>query len=271
MSWNLLKGYGQMVASADVEVTIDGEILAQAIRSAIHIGTVKEDAPDRDIDSLVASLTASVGQMLPEEELPGPTPITLNDDGVYDGHLALWASCHIGYPGCVTPPREESFDFYNLGDAITADGRHVPVGKYTIGCGHAGEQLSWRSAQAHYDNSGTGIGVSHATPDRWGIRLPGAIVADASGAQIDEFRRSPGSGDWRRISGSMRLVAALGVNVPGFPVPRALVAAGEVQSMFVGFDLEAAAEMQAEADAIAESLGLTPSQRSASIRAALLD
>jgi 8-oxo-dGTP pyrophosphatase MutT (NUDIX family) len=271
MDWKLLKGHGgSMVASTSVPVTIDADKLAAAIRSAIHVGVVREDAPNRDLDSLVASLTASVAQMVPEEPLPGPTPITLGDDGAYDGHLALWASCHIGYPGCVTPPREESFDFYNLGDAVTADGRHVPVGKFTIGCGHAGEDLSWMGAQAHYDNSGTAIGVSHATPDRWGIRLPGAIVADASGAQIDEFRRSPGSGDWRKISGRLRLVAALGVNVPGFAVPRAMVAGGEVQSMFVGFDLQDAAAAQTEADEIAESLGLTPAQRADAIRASIL-
>ncbi len=36
------------------------------------------------------------------------------------------------------------------------------------------------------------------------------------------------SGDWRRIGGALRLVGLLGVNVPGFPVPkmRARVASG---------------------------------------------
>jgi hypothetical protein len=33
------------------------------------------------------------------------------------------------------------------------------------------------------------------------------------------------SGDWRRIGGNLELVAALAVNVPGFPIPRLELAA----------------------------------------------
>ena len=33
------------------------------------------------------------------------------------------------------------------------------------------------------------------------------------------------SGDWRRIGGNLELVAALAVNVPGFPIPRVAMAA----------------------------------------------
>ena len=38
---------------------------------------------------------------------------------------------------------------------------------------------------------------------------------------------------WRKVGAGMELVAALGVNVPGFPVPRtrALVAGGQMQSL----------------------------------------
>lgn len=209
-----------------------------------------------DFESLVASLSAPASALLPEHDLPGPTPWTIADDGLTaDGHLALWASCHIGYPGCVKPPREDSFDFFNLGDAVTADGRHVPVGKVTIGTGHAGPDLSWRTASAHYDESGTAAAVGHAMADKWGIRLPSVIVAGLAPERVDEARRSPLSGDWRRINGRLRLVAALGVNVPGYPVPRALVAAGEVQSMFVGFDPADAAELVVQADELAAELG----------------
>lgn len=277
--WKIIKdagpgrGGGAMAASADVQVTIDEEALARAIRAAIHVGPPREDAPNRDIESLVAAVEAPANAFLPAEDLPAPTPFTVADDGTHDGHLALWASCHIGYPGCVTPPREDSFDFYNLGDVVTADGRHVPVGKVTVGCGHAGGDLSWRTASAHYDNSGTAVGAAHAVADRWGIRLPGALVADVSGRQVDELRRSPLSGDWRRVHGPrspLRLIAALGVNVPGYPVPRALVAAGEVQSMFVGFNPEDAAALQVEADELADELGIGPVSRAEALRAAVL-
>jgi hypothetical protein len=232
---------------------------------------VQEDRMPETIDSLVAAVGAPATAFLPEEQLPGPTPWGLQPDGVtVDGHLALWASCHIGYPGCVKPPQEETFDFFNLGEAVTADGRSVPVGKVTIGTGHAGPDLSWRTAAAHYDESGTGVSVVHAMRDKWGIRLPGALVADVEGAKVDELRRSPLSGDWRKINGRLRLVAALGVNVPGYPIPRALVAAGEVTTMFLGFNPEDAAEVVLEADMLAASLGLDPASRAAALREALL-
>jgi hypothetical protein len=95
-------------------------------------------------------------------------------------------------------------------------------------------------------------------------------VASATGEQIDELRRSPLSGDWRKINGKLRLVAALGVNVPGYPVPRALVASGEVISMQLGFNPEDAAALILEADSLAASIGLDPASRAASLRAALL-
>lgn len=224
---------------------------------------------EQEFESLVASLMAPASALLPEEPLDGPTPYTVKDDGTADGHLALWASCHIGYPGCVKPPQEDSFDFYNLGDSVTADGKHVAVGRVTVGCGHAGADLSWRTAAAHYDNSGTTAAVAHATRDRWGIRLA-SVLATEDGKQIDELRRSPLSGDWRRINGKLRLVASLGVNVPGYPVPRALVAGGEVQSMFVGFDPTDAAMLALEADSLAASLKLDFAGRADTLRASLL-
>jgi hypothetical protein len=227
-------------------------------------------ASAEEFDSLVASLAAPISAFLPEGELPGPTPFTVRDDGTVDGHLALWASCHVGYPGCVKPPAEESFDFYNLGEVSTSDGNRVPVGRVTVGSGHAGEGLSWRTASAYYDDSSTTVAVAHARRDRWGIRLPGSLVTDADGGKVDELRRSPLSGDWRKVNGALRLVAAHGVNVPGFPIPRALVASGEVQSMIIGFDVEDAAALILEADELAESLGLSRAQRAEALRASIL-
>lgn len=272
--WSLIKKGGSLMAAAnEVRVNVVPQLDMSELEGQLagtRYKVVRES--ESDLDSLVASLQAPATALLPEHELDGPTPWTISDDGLTaDGHLALWASCHIGYPGCVTPPREDSFDFFNLGDAVTADGQHVSVGKVTVGTGHAGPELNWRTASAHYDESGTGVAVGHAVADKWGIRLPAVIVASATPEQIDEARRSPLSGDWRRVNGQLRLVAALGVNVPGYPIPRAMVASGEVQSMFVGFDLEDAAAMQLEADGLAEELGLSYVSRAAALRAGLLD
>jgi hypothetical protein len=48
---------------------------------------------------------------------------------------------------------------------------------------------------------------------------------------LDALRAASLSGDWRRINGNLELVAALAVNVPGFPIPRtqaAMAAAGQL-------------------------------------------
>src|SRR5690606_4340730 len=233
-------------------VAAAGEVVVK-VRPELEEGAL--EAVEAQASGEPAWLTAAAGTarryptsaFIPEEDLPGPTPFHEVGDGVWDGHLALWASCHIGLPGCTKPPYEESFDFYNLGEVITANGRSVGVGKVTISTGHAGPDASWQTAAAHYDNSGTTAVVVRASADRWGIRLSGAEVPNLSDEQREELRRSPLSGDWRRINGRLRLVAALGVNVPGYPVPRALVASGEVQSMTLGFDVEDAAELELEA------------------------
>ena len=72
--------------------------------------------------------------------------------------------------------------------------------------------------------------------DRWGIWVAGALVPEADDTDAAMLRRSPLSGDWRRINGNLELVAALAVNTPGFPIvslnasgePEALCAAGVV-------------------------------------------
>jgi hypothetical protein len=45
--------------------------------------------------------------------------------------------------------------------------------------------------------------------------------------RVRELRGAALSGDWRSISGALELLGLLAVNVPGFPVPRALAASGD--------------------------------------------
>mgnify|MGYP003423519630 FL=1 len=65
-----------------------------------------------------------------------------------------------------------------------------------------------------------------AGEDDHGIWVVGTLVDDLAPKAIATLRRSPLSGDWRRIGGGLELVAALAVNVPGFPIPRAATRAG---------------------------------------------
>ena len=164
------------------------------------------------------------------------TPITITEEGQVFGHLAGWKTCHmsVGRGRCVRAPRsQEQYSHFHLGGVLTTDGE-VRVGKITMGTGHADVSMGFLPAIEHYDHTGTVVAVVRAYEDRWGIGLSGAIVPGVTPEQVAELRRSPLSGDWRGINGNLELVAALAVNVPGFPVfadgeqdeEMALVAAG---------------------------------------------
>jgi hypothetical protein len=119
---------------------------------------------------------------------------------------------------------------------VTAEGSIVRVGKITAGTGHADTRLGWVPASDHYDNTGKQVAIVASGEDRWGIWVAGALVPEAEDTDAAMLRRSPLSGDWRRINGNLELVAALAVNTPGFPIvslnasgePEALCAAGVI-------------------------------------------
>lgn len=156
--------------------------------------------------------------------LAEPTPLVVTEDGRVFGHLALWDTCHVGLPGCVTPPRSmTAYAYFTTGSTLTADGETVPVGTLTVGTGHADAKLGYKPAVEHYDHTGTAVAEVSAGEDEFGIWVAGAVLSEATEEQVAALRRSPLSGDWRRMGGNLELVAALAVNVPGFPVPRARV------------------------------------------------
>lgn len=165
-------------------------------------------------------LVASAGVLndFADPLLPGPTPLTVRDGRVF-GHLATWGTCHIGFAGqCVTPPKSaHGYAYFHTGEVLTADGASVAVGHITLGTGHADPALAARPAAAHYDNTGAVVADVAAGDDEYGIWISGRVRPHAD---EDSLRAAALSGDWRRIGGSMELVAALAVNVPGFPIPR---------------------------------------------------
>jgi hypothetical protein len=79
-----------------------------------------------------------------------------------------------------------------------------------------------------------------AGEDEHGIWLAGGLRPSVSAEQVRELRGASLSGDWRSIGGNLELVAALAVNVPGFPVPRvqAGLAASGVQTALVAAGVE---------------------------------
>lgn len=189
------------------------------------------------------SMTAAGGPVRPPREwfsdpkLTGPSPLRVMEDGRVFGHVATWDSCHIGYAQeCTAPPESRTgYAFFLSGGLLTDDGSEVSVGHLTLGTGHADEKMKLHAAAAHYDNTGTVMADVSAGEDAHGIWVAGGMRSDLTEAQVRAFRSAPLSGDWRmdQRTGNLEMVAALSVNVPGFPIPRpkALVSSGQVQSL----------------------------------------
>lgn len=176
-------------------------------------------------------LGASAAPVLPpvdwfhQPDLPGLTPLTISDTGRVFGHIAGWGTCHIGLPGCVTPPASQSgYSYFHVAEQATADGPVLPVGTLVAGPRHADAQAAFQAAQSHYDVPGAAVARVVAGEDEHGIWVAGWMMPGATEEAKEVFRTSPVSGDWRRIGGSLELIAVCSVNAPGFPVPRARVA-----------------------------------------------
>lgn len=199
-----------------------------------------------EVEALVASGAVipvdPPGAWFEDPKLPGPTPWTVLDYGQVFAHIALHGTCHTGLPGCVTPPLGNTFDDFHLSALKTAEGDLIDVGQMTFHTGHADMGLSLAAAKAHYDNTSNVGADLRAGYDEFGIWVAGALRPELTPAELREVRAAPLSGDWRNRSGRLELITTLGVNVPGFPVPRqqVLVASGEVQTFIshVEFDLE---------------------------------
>jgi hypothetical protein len=176
-------------------------------------------------------------------------PMTVTDEGQVFGHMALWETCHTGRPAdvCLTPPRSSSDYAYFLTGycrGLDDNGKPVdiPVGSLTMSTGHASTRPGTTAAAAiaHYEHTGHAVADVTVGEDEFGIWFAGALRAGVSAEQVRELRGGSLSGDWRYISGGLELVAALAVNVPGFPVPRvqAGLAASGVQTALVAAGVE---------------------------------
>lgn len=196
-----------------------------------------ETAPEESEASIVAA-SAPVRPPLAwfqNPNLEGPTPMRITEDGRVYGHLATWGVCHTASPeglGTCTeaPSSATQYGYFHTGALITAEGDEIAVGKITMGTGHAAPRAKAMAAAAHYDNTGSAVADVRTGEDAHGVWFAGALRPGVTPEKVRELRASPLSGDWRRLGGNLELVAALAVNVPGFPVPRpaGLVASGQL-------------------------------------------
>lgn len=195
------------------------------------------EAEPRARDALIAAAipTAPPEAWFKDPGLTGPTALVIEGDGRVYGHIAAWGTCHIGQIGkCVEPPTSPSnYAYFRTGALQTAEGTSVAVGHLTMDTGHAGPRDSASQAAAHYDNTGYVFADVAAGEDAYGIWVAGSLRPGIPAERVRIARSAPISGDWRTIRGSLELVGALAVNVPGFPVPRpkGLLASGEVKSL----------------------------------------
>jgi len=194
--------------------------------NGIEVGTT-DDAP--------LALTAGAPMKNPPKDwfenpgLPGVTPLTVTQEGRVFGHLATWGQCHVGIGGeCVMLPRSQSdYSYFHIG-VIETDGGEVFTGPLVMGGKHAGERLDWRAATQYYDTTSAVIADVRVGEDEFGVWMSGALRDGVTDEQIREIKAAgKASGDWREVvrgSRQLELIAALAVNVGGFPVPRTRVA-----------------------------------------------
>jgi 2'-5' RNA ligase len=238
---------------------VDGELhivprAVNAVAAVLEGARGGVDIPDADLDRVRSivnriqtrmrsgdddreSTTAAAAPVAPPSDwfkppyVTGPTPFTVTADGRVFGHIALWSKCHAGIANeCVMAPHSQTgYKYFLNGQVLTSDGQMVKVGKITQGTGHAGPRMGWMPAADHYDNTGTASAIVTLHEDEFGLMSAGATIPNLTEEQIAELRRSPISGDWRRVNGYLELVAALAVNVPGFPIVGSI--GGEINSL----------------------------------------
>lgn len=195
-----------------------------------------EDAID-DPDYLEASLVASAAPIVPPREwfknpaLKTLTPLTVADDGKVFGHIASWQMDHLNGSRRRPPHSRSNYAYFRTGVLRTDDGSDVPVGQLTLAGGHADVTLSAADAISHYDDTNSAVADVTVGEDAFGIWVSGSLRPDVTPSQVRAFRASAPSGDWRPINNTLELVACCAVNVPGFPVARAMVAGGQVMAL----------------------------------------
>lgn len=198
---------------------------------SIDLRDEEDETPRERLDALYASAAGNRTEQLPPRawferpDLDRLTPVTVSDSGRVFGHIAGWSTCHVGLPGCVTPPASmTSYAYFHQSSQRTAEGEELAVGTMVAGPRHADPQLAFHAATQHYDDPSAAVAKVVAGEDEHGIWVAGWVLPGASEEARQTFMSNPVSGDWRRVAGSLELIAVCSVNSAGFPIPRARVA-----------------------------------------------
>lgn len=234
------------VEGMDVFSTVTkAEVMATTIVAIPAFGQTRinlNEQREARAKSLVASAADSFKPrvydpaLFADPKLTGPTLLTMTDDGHIFGHIACWGEKHrsVQLKNMSAPRSKSGYRHFHTSPPVhLADGTKLPVGRLTVGTGHANTAWDTGPALEHYDNTGTCFALVHAYEDEFGLAVSGVGAPWATAEQIEMGMSAPLSGDWRWIDGNYELVAALAVNTPGFIVrsgtgpngtPRSLVA-----------------------------------------------
>lgn len=209
---------GQASIPAAAKMTMRNVIEAINRRIRPHDGG---DDDNGDMTLLASAPVTPPASWFDVQDFPDGSGIRITREGQFTAWLAPWRGCHrsVGRGACIRAPRSAAdYAHFHLGSVVAADGSVIRVGKVTLGGGHADTRLGIIPTLEHYDNAGSCVAVVRAHETEYGIQLAGALVPETTVEQSANLRRSPLSGDWRASNGNLELVAALAVNVPGFPV-----------------------------------------------------
>jgi hypothetical protein len=185
-------------------------------------GQMATEVEDVDQEALLASVAplAPPAAWFTDPGFKAPTKLTIGDDGHVFGHLAQWKVCHVGIgKSCVMAPKSRTnYGLFHVGTVRCDNGTEVPIGKITLGTGHADPNWGIMPSREHYDNTGWAAAVVNVGEDRHGIWVNGALTTNMTEEKVAELRAASLSGDWRQVNGNLELIAALAVNSPGFPI-----------------------------------------------------
>lgn len=152
--------------------------------------------------------------------LDEPVPVHLTDDGRVVGYLATWGTCHVGRKDrCVEPPHSKTgYAYFHQSSVKLDSGDRLPVGRLTVGGGHARPGVGVAAASEHYDNVATVWAKGRAGEDDIGIWFAGVLDPDAPPEMVRKALGTPHSGHWEPVGGNPEMIAACGVNSPGYPI-----------------------------------------------------
>ncbi|MBV9869442.1 MAG: hypothetical protein JO214_02350 [Frankiaceae bacterium] len=239
--WKLCDEDGKEITEEDWwDMPMDAHVI-QTITAAELIGTTLVATPafgdtklelNAERETRAAALVASAAdafqprvysaELFADPGLTEPTELQIDTEtGRVFGHLACFGACHRSVQSqCVIAPRSpSSYAMFHTSPAVRLDnGTRLPVGRLTVGTGHAPDSLRPGPALAHYDNTGACWALVRAGEDSHGIWVSGVVAPWATPEQVEQALAAPLSGDWRDFGQGLDLIAALNVNTPGFVV-----------------------------------------------------